>query len=78
MESEMAGCETAHVEDHGNYVTNRSWFIAFSVALVFGIVWAMVGESSTKVAFVTAAFILFLRSGVKMEMSARALCTDHH
>ena len=74
----MAACETAHVEDHGDYVTNRSWFIAMSVALVFGIVWSILGESSMKIVFITVAFILFLRAGVKTEMSARALCEEHH
>ncbi len=74
----MAASAHAHVEDHGDYVTNRSWFIAYSVALFFGIVWAILGESDMKLVFITAAFILFLRSGIKTEMSARALCTDHH
>lgn len=74
----MASGTTHHVEDHGDYTTNRSWFIVFSVALVFSIVWTLVGESSMKLVFTAAAFILFLRYGVKTEMSARALCEDHH
>jgi hypothetical protein len=74
----MAACETAHTEDHGDYVTNRSWFIAFGIALVFGIIWAMIGENSMKLVFVTVAFALFVRAGVKTEMSARALCKGHH
>jgi hypothetical protein len=69
----MAASETVHHEDYGDYVTNRSWFIAFGIALLFGIVWSMVGESSMKLVFVTVAFILFLRSGIRTEMSARAL-----
>lgn len=73
----MAASETVHHEDYGDYVTNRSWFIAFSVALLFGAVWGMIGESCVKLLFITVAFILFLRSGIRTEMSARALA-EHH
>jgi hypothetical protein len=78
MENQMAASASAHVEDHGDYIENRSWFIGYSVALVFGIIWAILGESDMKLVFITVAFILFLRSGVKTEMSARALNPDHH
>jgi hypothetical protein len=55
------------------YVHDRSWLIIFSVALIFGIVWTILGESTSKIVFVTVAFMLFLNAGVKTEMSARAL-----
>jgi hypothetical protein len=75
----MASTENAHhAENHGNFVVNRSCFIAAGVALLFGIVWAMIGESGAKLAFVAIAFACFLWSGVRTEMSARALHADHH
>ncbi|MBU0632807.1 hypothetical protein KKA17_09180 [bacterium] len=49
---------------------DKNWFIIFSVMLVFGIVWAMIGDSSAKIVFVTVAFGLFLYAGVKMELNA--------
>ncbi len=50
---------------------DKNWFIIFSVMLVFGLVWAAVGESHIKIVFVTIAFGLFLYSGIKMEQNAR-------
>lgn len=52
---------------------DRAWFIGFSVALLFGLIWTAVGESDVRIIFVTVAFTLFLHAGVRMEMSARAL-----
>jgi len=59
------------------YIKNRSWFIVFSVAFVFGIVWTIVGDSNMKIAFISIAFLFFLRYGVLTEASAREL-TPHH
>ena len=56
----------AHKVDH----TDRNWFIIYSVAFIFGLVWAMVGDSNTKILFVTVTFGLFLYSGIKMELNA--------
>ena len=55
------------------HATERSWFIVYSVAFVFGIIWTALGEGEMKIVFVTLTFILFLNAMIKMEMSARAL-----
>ena len=60
---------------------DRNWFIIFSVALVFGIVWSMIGDSGLKLVYVTIAFALFLHSGVTMELNAHHAAhahDDHH
>lgn len=49
---------------------DKNWFVIYSVMLVFGLVWAMIGDSNMKIVFVTAAFGLFLYSGIKMELNA--------
>lgn len=49
---------------------DKNWFVIYSVMLVFGLVWTMVGESNMKIVFVTVAFGLFLYSGIKMELNA--------
>jgi len=49
---------------------NRTWFIIFSAAFAFGIVWTMLGESMGKVIYTTIAFALFLHSGVTMDIYA--------
>lgn len=59
--------------DQDRFVTDRSWFIVMSIALIFGIVWTIVGDSLTKVVFVTVAFAFFLNAMINMEMSARKL-----
>jgi len=63
--------------DQDQYVTDRSWFIVFSIALVFGIVWTIVGESSTKLIYITVAFALFLNAMINMEMTSRKLHAGH-
>ena len=50
--------------------TDKNWFIIYSVMFVFGLVWALIGETDAKLPFVTLAFGLFLYSGVKMELNA--------
>ena len=59
------------------YIANRSWFIAFSVAFAFGIIWTLIGDNSMKLLFVSVAFLLFLRSGILTEMSAIELDSHH-
>lgn len=49
---------------------DRNWFVIFSVALVLGIVWTIIGDSATKIIFVTVAFALFVHSGVRMDIHA--------
>ncbi|WP_345991331.1 hypothetical protein [Sulfurimonas sp. HSL-1716] len=50
---------------------DKNWFIVFSVMFIFGIVWAMIGDSSAKIVFAALSFGLFLHSGIKMELNAR-------
>ncbi len=57
---------------------DRNWFIIFSVALVFGIVWAIVGENGLKLVYIAIAFGLFLHSGITMELNARHADGDGH
>lgn len=61
------------ISDQDQYVTDRSWFIVFSITLIFGIVWTMVGDNISKIIFVTVAFALFLNAMIKMEMTFRKL-----
>ena len=49
---------------------DRNWFVIFSVALIFGIVWTMLGEGADKLIFTVVAFALFIHSGVTMETRA--------
>ncbi|HFU74350.1 MAG TPA: hypothetical protein ENK65_02215 [Helicobacteraceae bacterium] len=67
----------ADKEKLATYVINRSWFIAFSVAFMFGIIWTIIGDNSIKLLFVSIAFLFFLRSAILTEMSAIAL-NEHH
>ena len=48
-----------------------------SVALIFCLVWALVGESDIKIIAVSIAFMYFLKAGIDMEMSSRALHDAH-
>lgn len=48
-----------------------------SVALVFCIIWALVGESDMKIIAVSIAFMFFLKAGIDMEISSRALHDEH-
>jgi hypothetical protein len=73
----MAAHESTAKDQH-DYIANRSWFVIFSAALVFGIVWTIIGENDMKIAFIAVAFALFLRSGILLEMSARKLHAGHH
>jgi len=49
---------------------DRNWFIIFSVAFAFGIVWTLLGDSAAKLAYTVIAFALFIHSGVTMEIHA--------
>lgn len=44
------------------------WFIIFSAALAFGIVWTYLGESIAKMLFTTIAFTFFIHSGISMDI----------
>ncbi len=48
-----------------------------SVALLFCLVWALIGESDIKIIAVTIAFTCFLKAGIEVEMNARAGHDSH-
>jgi hypothetical protein len=48
---------------------NRSKFIVSAVALVFCLVWALIGEADVKIVAVSISFIAFLKYGIATEMS---------
>ena len=62
-----------YIKLEADYTNDRSWFIVCVVAFIFGVIWTILGESDLKIIFITAAFTCFLRAGINMEMSARAL-----
>ena len=49
---------------------DKNWFIIFSVALVFGLVWTVIGEGAMKLFYTVFAFALFIHSGITMELHA--------
>ncbi len=49
---------------------NQNWFVVYSIAFLFGIVWTIIGESDVKLVYITLSFILFLRAGVILEKSS--------
>ena len=48
-----------------------------SVALLFCIVWALVGEADIKIVAVAVAFMYFLNAAVRTEDISRALHSHH-
>ena len=56
---------------------NRSKFIVSTVALVFCLVWALVGEADIKIIAVTLAFIAFLKYGIATEVSSLSADDSH-
>ncbi len=65
-----------YIKLEADYTNDRSWFIVYLVAFVFGIIWTILGEDDLKIIFITATFTCFIRAGIQMEMSARALDGD--
>lgn len=63
-----------HTQD---YTNNKIKFTISSVALVFCLVWALIGESDIKIVAVSIAFMCFLQHGINMEMSAREMDGSH-
>ncbi len=53
-----------------SFQRDRNWFIIFSVALLFGIVWSMLGDNAAKLIYTVIAFALFIHSGITMEINA--------
>jgi hypothetical protein len=68
------------MSDNKELMSDRNWFIVFSVALIFGIVWTFVGDSVMKVVYTTLAFMFFIHSGITMELNAHhaAHGDSHH
>ncbi len=58
-------------------ITDQNWFFGLSFAMVFALVWVIIGESDVKMLFAAITFVLFLRAGVNYETTSRAL-SDHH
>lgn len=58
------------MKDLTQFQRDRNWFIIFSVAFVFGIVWTMLGDSAAKLIYTVIAFALFIHSGITMEIHA--------
>lgn len=58
-------------------IENRSKLVISSVALLFCLVWALIGESDLKIVAVSIAFYCFLKAGIETEMSERASHGSH-
>jgi hypothetical protein len=65
------------MKDLTQFQRDRNWFIIFSVAFVFGIVWSMMGDTSGKLVYTVIAFALFIHSGITMELHAHHAEHDH-
>lgn len=57
--------------------TDNTALALSSVALIFCLIWALVGESDIKIIAVSIAFMYFLKAGIDKEMSSRALHDAH-
>jgi len=55
---------------HNEKYNNKERFSIAAVALIFCMVWALIGESDIKIVAVSIAFMLFLNYGVATEMSS--------
>jgi len=62
---------------HEDYTNNKIKFSIAGVALVFCLIWALVGESNIKIIAVSIAFMCFLQHGIAVEMSAREMDGSH-
>ena len=58
-------------------LTAKNWFYGLSFAMVFAIIWAILGENDIKILFIAVTFTLFLRAGIKYDETERALNTHH-
>ena len=68
---------THHNATQEQLTIDRNWFLGLSFAMIFAIVWAILGDSTVKMLFIAVTFVLFLRAGINFEMTSRAL-NDHH
>ena len=62
---------------HNEVTNNKSKFVVATVALLFCITWALVGEANIKIVAVAIAFICFLKAGIELEMSVREASAGH-
>lgn len=53
-----------------NVINTTSHFIISAIALLFCLVWALIGEADIKIVAVTLAFIYFLKAGIDFEMNS--------
>lgn len=60
-----------------DYTNNKIKFTIAGVALVFCLVWALIGESDIKIIAVSIAFMCVLKHGIATEMSAREMDDSH-
>ena len=51
---------------------DKNWFVIYSIAFIFGIIWVFTGESDAKIVYIAIAFVMFLRAGITLEMNERA------
>lgn len=58
-------------------IKSKNSLVISSVALLFCLVWALIGESDIKIIAVTVAFVCFLKAGIETEMAARAEHGSH-
>ncbi|MBD3799928.1 MAG: hypothetical protein IE886_00495 [Campylobacterales bacterium] len=65
------------MKDLTQFQRDRNWFIIFSVAFVFGIVWSIMGDTSGKLVYTVIAFALFIHSGITMELHTHHAEHDH-
>jgi len=63
-----------HNEELTKYKTR---FIISSVAFLFCLIWALVGEADIKIVAVTLTFSCFLFNGIKLEQSAISAGGSH-
>lgn len=47
---------------------DRNWFVLFGVALLFGLFWTIFAHSGGSIVYTTVSFILFLHSGITMDL----------
>ena len=62
---------------HDKLIKSKTILSISAVALLFCLIWALVGESNIKIVAVTLAFICFLKAGIETEMNQRALESHH-
>ncbi|MDF1880277.1 hypothetical protein JHD50_02985 [Sulfurimonas sp. MAG313] len=60
-----------------NFIQSKTKFVLASVAFIFCLVWAFIGEADIKLVAVSIAFMCFLYHGINMEMCAREMGSSH-